>query len=222
MFKDSTGKIWTLGTGGLRFYGDSMVIINNYFEGLTGKKWDGTCAITSGNAEYGDGQPLTKHFRIRDAVIAFNTFVNNKTNIEVGYDGEGFQGNWWRLPPSGLTVANNLIVGANDTLIKMYAVPLHSTWEGNILYVTGGAVVSPSVIQGTKQINPGLANVKGMWRLMRSSPAIDAAVGELSFVKTDVDGQQRGSRKDVGADEFSSAKIKNRPLYGKDVGPNAH
>lgn len=222
MFKDSTGKTWTLGTGGLRFYGDSMVIVNNYFEGLTGKKWDGTLAITSGNAEYGDGQPLTKHFRIRDAVIAFNTFVNNKTNIEVGYDGEGFQGNWWRLPPSGLTIANNLVVGSNDTLIKLYALPLNTTWEGNITYATQGAVVSGHVLQGVTEVNPQLMQTNGLSRLPKRSPAIDAAVGSFPFVKNDIDGQKRDNKKDVGADEFSTAKVINRPLTAKEVGPNAH
>lgn len=221
-FKDSTGKSWTLGTGGVRFYGDSMIIINNYFEGLTGKKWDATLAVTSGNAEYSDGQPLTKHFRIRDAVIAFNTFVKNRNNIEVGYDGEGFQGNWWRLSPTGLTIANNIIVGSNDTLIRLFAPPVNSRWEGNIAFAEQGAVVSASVIEGVRAVNPQLVETNGLWRLSKMSPAIDAAVGSFPFVRSDIDGQNRGPKKDVGADEFSTAQIINRPLTPRDVGPNAH
>lgn len=221
-FMDSTGKSWALGTGGVRFYGDSMIIINNYFEGLTGKKWDATLAVTSGNAEYGDGQPLTKHFRIRDAVIAFNTFVNNRNNIEVGYDGEGFQGNWWRLPPTGLTIANNIIVGSKDTLIRLFAPPVNSRWEGNIAFAEQGAVVSASVIEGVRVVNPQLVETNGLWHLSKMSPAIDAAVGLFPSVKKDIDGQKRGPKKDVGADEFSTAQITNRPLTPRDVGPNVH
>lgn len=221
VFIDSTGKRWTLGTGALRFYGDSMIIINNYFEGLTGSKWDGTCAITSGNAEYGDGQKLTKHFRIRDAVVAFNTFVNNRSNIEIGYDGEGFQGNWWRLPPSGLVIANNVIVGSNDTLVKIYAAPIHATWQGNIVHAKKGAVVTGTRIDGVNEIDPKLTRKDGIWRLSNMSPAIDAAIGFFPSIAKDIDGQLRESKKDAGADEFSKSPILNHPLTSKDVGPNA-
>ncbi|MFH0991337.1 MAG: polysaccharide lyase 6 family protein [bacterium] len=164
-FIDSTGKTWTLGTGGVRFYGTGMRIINNYFEGLTGKRWDATFAITSGNAEYGDGQPLTKHFRIQNATIAFNTLVNNTSNFEIGYDGEGFQGNWWRLPPMGLHMQNNIIVSKQDTLIKIFASPVNSTWEKNIVWATGGAVVSHSPIDGVQVTDPKLVNDRGIWHL---------------------------------------------------------
>jgi poly(beta-D-mannuronate) lyase len=142
-FLDSTGKTWTLGTGGVRFYGTGMRIINNYFEGLTGKQWDATFAITSGNAEYGDGQPLTKHFRIHDATIAFNIVVDNASNLEIGYNGGGFQGNWWHLPPS----------------------ELHIAWKKNIVWASGAAVVSRSPIDGVRLTDPRLVKTAGIWHL---------------------------------------------------------
>lgn len=164
-FHDSTGKTWTLGTGGLRFYGDGMRIINNYLEGLTGKEWDATFAITSGNAEYGDDQPLTKHFRIRDAFIAHNTLVNNASNLEIGYDGAGFQGNWWHLPPMGLRIENNVIVGTKDTLIRIFTQPLKSTWKNNIAWATGGAVVARGPIEGVRVADPKLIKTGELWHL---------------------------------------------------------
>jgi len=163
-FLDSTGKTWKLGTGGVRFYGTGMRIINNYFEGLTGKKWDATFAITSGNAEYGDGKPLTKHFRIRDAVIASNTLVNNASNFEIGYDGGGFQGNWWHLPPVGMRIENNVIVGNQDTLIKVFAQPLNSTWKNNVAWPTAGAVVSRFPVDGVRVVDPKLVKEGAIWR----------------------------------------------------------
>jgi poly(beta-D-mannuronate) lyase len=183
-FLDSTGKTWTLGTGGIRFYGNGMRIVNNYFEGLTGRRWDATFAITSGNAEYGDGQPLTKHFRIHDATIAFNTLVNNTSNFEIGYDGGGFQGNWWRLPPMELHLQNNVIVGAQDTLIKIFAAPLNSRWENNTVWPTGGAMVSRSFIEGVRVIDPQLVKERGIWHLpnrpVRSRPLERKDVGPES------------------------------------------
>jgi hypothetical protein len=164
-FLDSTGKKWTLGTGGVRFYGTGMRIMNNYFEGLTGRGWDATFAITNGDAEHGDGQPLNKHFRIHDATIAFNTLVNNASNFEIGFDGEGFQGNWWRLPPIGLRIANNIIVGEKDTLIKIFAQPVNCTWENNIVWPTGIAVAARSSIDGVRVTDPQLVRVGGIWQL---------------------------------------------------------
>jgi poly(beta-D-mannuronate) lyase len=162
-FLDSTGKTWTLGTGGVRFYGNGMRILNNYFEGLTGRRWDATFAITSGNAEYGDGQPLTKHFRIQDATIAGNTLVDNLSNFEIGYDGDGFQGNWWRLPPRGMRIENNVIVGSRDTLIKIFAQPEKSFWQKNIAWAVGAAVASRSSIEGVLIMDPHLMRSGGIW-----------------------------------------------------------
>jgi hypothetical protein len=180
-FLDSTGRTWKLGTGGVRFYGTGMRIINNYFEGLTGKQWDATFAITSGNAEYGDGKPLTKHFRIRDAVIAFNTLVNNASNLEIGYDGGGFQGNWWHLPPVGIRIENNVIVGNQDTLIKVFAQPLNSTWKSNVAWPTAGAVVSCFPVDGVRVVDPKLVKEGVIWRApshpLRSRPLTRKDVG---------------------------------------------
>lgn len=220
-FTDSTGKTWTLGTGGVRFYGDSMVIINNYFEGLTGSKWDAPLAVTNGNADYGDGQPLTKHYRIRYALIAFNTFVNNRSGIEIGYNGEGFQGNWWHRPPDGLTIANNLIVGSSDTLLKLFDQPINSTWLGNIAYPHKKAVLSRGPIDGVTVKNPRLKKQGEIWQAGKSSPVIDAAQGEFFSVTHDIEGRRRLDKKDVGALELSSGKRINRPLTGQDVGPDA-
>ena len=186
-FRDSTGRTWTLGTGGLRFYGDGMRIINNYLEGLTGKEWDATFAITGGNAEYGDGQPLTKHFRIIDATIAFNTLVNNASNLEIGYDGGGFQGNWWHLPPVGLRIENNVIVGNQDTLIRIFAQPLKSSWKNNVAWATGGAFVARGPIAGVSVANPKLTKTGELWHLPgrqpRSQPLTRKDVGPDAIEK---------------------------------------
>ena len=180
-FLDSTGKTWKLGTGGVRFYGSGMRIINNYFEGLTGKQWDATFAITSGNAEYGDGKPLTKHFRILDAVISFNMLVNNASNFEIGYDGGGFQGNWWHLAPIGMRIENNIIVGNQDTLIKIFAQPVKSSWNNNIAWPTAGAVVSRSTVEGVRVMDPKLVKDGEIWRsphqVLRSRPLTRKDVG---------------------------------------------
>ncbi len=168
-FLDSTGKNWTLGTGGVRFCADSMTITNNYFEGLTGTEWDGTIAATNGDADYGEGKPLTKHFRIRHAVISNNILVNNASNIEIGFDGAGFQGNWWSRPPEGMMVSNNIIVGAKDTLVKIYTNPVATTFSNNIVFAQGMGVISTKELSGITIQDPKLKRVGGLLKPSRKS-----------------------------------------------------
>ena len=96
------------GTGGIRFYGDDHKIYNNYFEGLTGTIWDAALTITNGDADYSSSTNWSKHFRPRNAVIAFNTFVNNLHNIEIGYTNNGN----YTKPPSNNLIANNVVQGS--------------------------------------------------------------------------------------------------------------
>jgi len=161
-FLDSTGKRWTLGTGGVRFCGDSMVVRGNYFEGLTGTEWDATIAATNGDADYGDGQPLTKHYRITNTVLEGNILVNNRGGLEIGFDGAGFQGNWWHRPPVNLTVRNNIITGASDTLVKLFTPPERSRFIANIVHPTGTAAASTAPLDGVIVNDPGLVRVNGL------------------------------------------------------------
>ncbi len=220
-FLDSTGKKWKLGTGGVRFYGDNMKIINNYFEGLTGQKWDASLSMTSGNTEYGLGQPLTKHYRSRYTIVAFNTFVNNVSNIEVGYDGDGFQGNWWKMPPVEITVANNIVVGDNGDLIKVFQEPINSTWLGNIVFPKKNKAYSRSFSKNEVLVlDPNLVHVDGIWKLKKNSSLKGRALGSFPFVGNDIDGQQRSKVSYPGCDEISNAAVLNKPLTKEDVGPN--
>jgi hypothetical protein len=164
-FLDSTGKTWTLGTGGVRFCGSDMTIVGNYFEGVTGTEWDATMAVTGGDAEYGDGQPLTKHFRIRNATIAGNLLVNNAEGMEFGYNGGGFQGNWWPMAPIDMRIENNVIVGTTGTLIKFYNPPLQTTWKDNLVWPTGKAAAMSRPINGVRVADPKLQQTDGIWHL---------------------------------------------------------
>ena len=60
-----------------------------------------------------------------------------------------------------------------------------------------------------------------LWRISGNSPAKDAAIGSYGFVTEDMDGQLRDSKKDVGADEYSTSVIVRHPVGVSDVGPDA-
>ncbi len=160
-FLDSTGKTWNLGTGGIRFCADSMTITGNYLEGLTGSGWDATVAATNGDADYSEKKPLTKHYRITNAVFEKNIMVNNASGLEIGFDGAGFQGNWWSKAPEKMLVKNNVIVGSSDTLVKMMDPSSVITFKENLLFPQGAAVASSVRSEGLTVKDPKLKKVDG-------------------------------------------------------------
>lgn len=203
------------GTGGIRIYSDDHKIINNYFENLTGDVWDAALTITNGDADYSSSSNLSKNFRPRNSEVLFNTFVNNRHNIEIGYTNNGS----YSRAPSGITIANNLVRGSENQLVKVITNPINFSWLGNIMFPQSPAVLGISASSGQiKIINPFLVQ-SGIWRLTSESPAIDSSAGNFSLILYDIDGQARDNYKDVGADEFSDHPIVLKPLEPHDVGP---
>lgn len=180
-----------INTPGLRIFGDDHVIYSNHFENCS-------LAINIGNggAEVADGAPLTSHDRPDRVVIAFNTLVNNKTNIVQTARING-------LGSTFITVANNIIQGGGPaaSIVGPYINP---TWEGNIIFNTSGPGDMP--IGSYVVLDPKLAkDASGEYHLQKNSPAINAAKGNYSVVTSDMDGESRKAPLDVGADEFSNS-----------------
>jgi len=196
-----------INTPGLRIFGDDHVIYSNHFENCS-------LAINVGNggAEVADGAPLTEHDRPDRVLIAFNTLVNNKTNITQTARTNG-------LGSTFITIANNIIQGGGPaaSIVGPFVNPV---WEGNIIFNTNGAGDMPP--GSFKIIDPKLASdAAGEFHLQKGSPAIDAAAGNYAAVTTDMDGQPRKMPLDVGADEISGAAITGRILNPADVGVSA-
>lgn len=193
-----------INTPGLRIFGDDHQVYSNHFE---------NCPIGinigNGGAEVADGAPLTSHDRPDRVVIAFNTLVNNKTNIIQTARANG-------LGSTYITIANNLIVGGGPavSITGPYSNP---SSEGNIIFKTNGEGDLPQGAYLEK--DPGVAkDAAGEYHLPKNSFAIDAAKGNYGFVLTDMDGQSRKGKLDVGADEVSTEAVKARILRPGDVG----
>lgn len=193
-----------INTPGLRIFGDDHIIHSNHFENCS-------IAINIGNggAEVADGAPLTSHDRPDRVLIAFNTLVINKTNIVQTARKDG-------LGSTFVTVANNIIVGGGPAA-SIVGPSKSPSWEGNIIFKTDGNGDMP---RGSyKNVDPKLAqDVNGEYHLQRGSPAVNAATGKFTAVTVDMDGQQRTSPFDIGADEVSNDKVIARVLKPSDVG----
>jgi len=196
-----------INTPGLRIFGDDHLIYSNQFENCSP-----AINIGNGGAEVADGAPLTEHDRPDRVLIAFNTLVNNKTNITQTARVNG-------LGSTFITIANNIIQGGGPaaSIVGPFASPV---WEGNIIFNTNGAGDMPA--GSFKTLDPKLVrDAAGEFHLQQGSPAINAAAGNYSSVARDMDGQPRKNTFDIGADEVSNAAVNARILNPADVGAAA-
>jgi poly(beta-D-mannuronate) lyase len=194
-------------TPGLRIFGDDHLIHSNHFHNC-----NIGINIGNGGAEVADGAPLTSHDRPDRVVIVCNTLVNNKANIVQTARDKG-------LGSISITIANNIIQGGGPAA-SIVGPAVNHVWEGNIIFNTNGAGDIPA--NGYRNLDPRLAmDALGEYHLSAGSPAIDAASGNYAGVATDMDDQPRTGKIDVGADEFSKARVKAKILYPGDVGHKA-
>ncbi|WP_246302721.1 chondroitinase-B domain-containing protein [Paenibacillus plantarum] len=222
----------TLGTGGVRVYGQNHKVYNNYFQGLTGTEWDATIALTTGdNDNLTQPIPSNNHYIAKNIMIANNTLVDNKGGIELGFVRYG-------MAPQNVTFANNVVVGGQQELIKIMTPIPGLSWSGNIMFpqqgmplITGNSaaltetevkVAYPMMKEAV--LNLSQADYAWLWtsseydrlrsisykKLAANSPAINSSIGNygsggaLSFVTEDVEREARAGVPDVGADEYTA------------------
>jgi poly(beta-D-mannuronate) lyase len=196
-------------TGGVRVIGENHTVVNNYFADLQGR--GAFSAISMMNGVH--NSPLNRYFQVKNALVAFNTLINNKTSIEIGVGAD----NELSLPPMNSVFANNIVVSKNSPLVKLTSNPINFTWEGNIFY---GAEAGIEPQKGIVVKDPLLKiGSDSLWRPSDKSYAIGNAVGRYDSIMIDIDGQQRNGKKDIGCDQILNTKINNRPLKPEDVGP---
>ena len=195
-------------TGGVRVIGEDHRIFNNYFSGLYGSSLKSALPIMNGVPN----SPLNRYFQVKNAVIAFNTFVDCRYTMILGAGKDAER----TLPPENCTIANNVVL-TNFKIIKQEDEPINLTWEGNIMQGSSLGILLPA---GITLADPKLFFAEdSLWRPDSTSPVIGAAMGSYPFVIDDMDGQSRGASSDVGADQFSSEPILRRPLKAADVMP---
>jgi len=193
-------------TGGVRIIGERHVVYNNYFQDLAGTGYRAALAVVNGVPD----SPLNRYFPVKDALVAFNTFVNNRETFVIGAGRSAEQS----VPPSNLMITNNLVQTTQGPIIEYEDTPLSVTYTTNIMY---GADLGISRTDGINTIDPDLVEESVLYRPSAISSVINMAT-PLSFVLSDVDGQARDTIPDIGADEIVHSPITNRPLISADVG----
>ena len=192
-----------INTPGLRIFGDDHLVFSNLFENC-----DPAITVGNGDGEVADGAQLTAHDRPDRVLIAFNTLVNNKSNIVQ-------QGRKDGMGATFITISGNIIQGGG-VAANISGPYTNATWLNNILFNTAGAGNFP--VGSFKETDPLLVKSPiGEYHLQKGSPAIDAFPYNPA-VPVDMDGQKRGQLADIGADELSAENVIARILQPIDVG----
>ncbi|PWJ44754.1 polysaccharide lyase 6 family protein [Sediminitomix flava] len=100
-------------TGGVRVINEGQTVVNNYFEGITGRRFRAALAVMNGIPN----SPANRYMQVLRSTISQNTFIDcDHIELGVGSDEER------TLPPSETVLSNNLflhssrsdIFGIND------------------------------------------------------------------------------------------------------------
>lgn len=205
------GNYLLSGANGIRIYGDRHLVVNNYLERIGGSG----IVLGSGNVRdhFPGESPASR--RGNDAPDGVQIALNTVLDCGTAISGESHR----TLPPLGCAITDNLLMGDNGQLVNL---PFQEgiAWSGNLHWGTATDGNAPA---GTfRRADPKLvAGPDGIRRLSTGSPAINAATRSYRDVDTDLDGDRRTGRADVGADEFSRRRPCLQPLTPSDVGPHA-
>ena len=113
-------------TEGLRFFGDRHHIFSNYFEGNYT-----AIAIGNGNVEVADGGDILSFDRPDDCVIAFNTFVENRTHLQMSRRAAD------ALGARNTLIAHNVFSGGG-TAARIEGPNTGTVWTGNLVWTKIG------------------------------------------------------------------------------------
>ena len=153
------------------------------------------------------------YFRAQRCTIAFNTVVDSKgpyIQLDAGMGSSNRS-----LMPLNISFLNNLFVLDKDQPLLTGKEDPTYRWAGNI--VSGGqSVEHPGIKSVEVKMDRGES---GLLRAGKDAAVRGAAEVESANIKTDIDGQPRDGKFDVGCDQVSDTPITNRPLKATDVGP---
>jgi poly(beta-D-mannuronate) lyase len=193
------GNIFIDGNNGIRIYGQDHRIVNNYFANnpLTVSSLLAPIVIGKGTVASDLSIPNSEHSQPRNILIAHNTLVNNQGGIVIGYGDDSRQ----TFLPQDVVVANNIISGSSGILISVIAGDV--TFGKNMIYPSGTAIAGDITDGEFVRADPELTVGKdGIFRPGRSSPVVNAASSATYGISTDMDGQPRTGKFDLGADEI--------------------
>ncbi len=194
-------------TGGIRISGINHTIINNYLDSLQGTGNRAAIAIVGGNHVFGTPGGAGAYAYVENLNLHFNTIYNCRQSLLFKTS------NHRPRPDHPLSghVSNNLICRyepGSYALIHAETAEHFSPglfrWENNLMFAQDEASSGYSA-EGIAFEDPQMQRVDGLARPDSRGVAANSASDAFRDLQTDVEGQRRDGRRDIGADEVSGA-----------------
>jgi len=165
-------------TGGVKVYGDDHVVVNNYFDGLSGAEHYAPFVLVHGDADidydiaperYREGMPsdITMFPRPNRVQVAHNTWVNCSA-VELGWKPDAKR----PLPTRDCTFANNTIAGDHGRLVKVMPGQINLRLSGNTVHAGGEAETGVSRFPSSefRAVEPGAPRATALHPLPSIAP----------------------------------------------------
>jgi poly(beta-D-mannuronate) lyase len=197
---------WFLGgNGGVRLQGKDQVVVNNYFDRLTG----------SGLAMM-DGTVDELYVRVERALVAHNTFANCGHTFHIGLNHSAHPDG---TVPRACIIANNVFYQEKDakngliTFVKNQE-PEEWTWQGNIYQ----GVIGIAPRRGLQQSSAFTRRNGELLLPTAQTPAALRTGLEPTELAVDLAGKARQENATVGAFQYDTRQSGAKPLGAEDVG----
>lgn len=198
---------WFLGGGGgVRLQGQDQVVINNYFDGLTGSG----LAMMDGTADGG-------YFRVERALVAHNTFADCRQTFNIGLNHSMHPDG---TAPRACTISNNILYQEKEaknrliTFVKDHE-PEEWTWQGNIHHGALGIAPRKGLQESSAFVKSGAAQ---LLLPTGQTPAFGRAGCNRNELAVDLAGKARPEKGTAGAFQHGLKPNRAMPLGAQDVG----
>jgi len=198
---------WFLGgSGGVRLQGQDQVVINNYFDRLTGSG----LAMMDGTA---DGF----YMRVERALVAHNTFVNCRYTFNIGINHSSHPDG---TAPLACNISNNILYREMDiknqliTFVKDHE-PEGWTWQGNIYQGVLGIAPRGGLQKSSAFLKSGAAQ---LLLPTGQTPTAGRTGSKREELAVDLAGIARPENGTVGAFQYHVKQNRAMPLGAEDVG----
>lgn len=204
-------------TGGVRIIGENHKVFNNYFEKLKGTNYRSGICMVRGK----QNSALNEYFQVKNALVAFNTFVNCSQAFSINYNSSSSL----TLPPIGSVIANNHVynTSSSNTNVNISTVnqaTMDLFWKNNLMNqgkYTNFSYTSEQVITAKNADMFIVQTPINIYEPSTNSELAAYSVEDYPEIKSDIRGRERENIKIPGASEISGIVSSQMPVK-KEVG----
>lgn len=205
------------GTGGIKIRGKNHIVTSNYISDVNPDSWAALAGliVSDGTSEILDfgrvgSKPYYKFERADNVQVLHNTVVDSGLSVAFGTGSS--------LPPQNIELTNNVYVQNQGRVISNAGMGSNMNFSNNVFFGANLGIDAG----GFQKTDPRLiSDDVGIQRPSSQSPVINAAKTK-SNATMDMDGQQRESLPDIGADEVISGQPFRGPVSICGVGPRTY